>query len=94
MIKFLIIHALKTAKIPIVIKLVIASCIQNVYDFAIDLPQISINLIITRIFRDGIMPTNSTVIDANITHFGELLQSKMKVLRGMFFIVSIGVCIQ
>ncbi len=40
------------------------------------------------------MPTNSTVIDANTTHFGELLQSKMKVLRGMFFMVSIGVRIQ
>ncbi|GHQ13696.1 hypothetical protein VN0280_10360 [Helicobacter pylori] len=34
---------------------------------------ISINFIITRIFIDGRMPTNSTVIDANTTHFGELL---------------------
>ncbi|GAA7308145.1 hypothetical protein HpCK6_00340 [Helicobacter pylori] len=71
MIKFLRIHALKTARLPIVAKLVTASCIQNAYAFVIDL--LSINLIITRIFRDGRMPTNSTVIDANTTYFGELL---------------------
>ncbi|GAA7685293.1 hypothetical protein COL0001_12300 [Helicobacter pylori] len=39
LIKFLRIHALKTARLPIVAKLVIANCIQNAYAFVIDLPQ-------------------------------------------------------
>ncbi len=37
--KFMRTHALKTARLPIVAKLVTASCIQNAYDFAIGLPQ-------------------------------------------------------
>ncbi|GAA7206591.1 hypothetical protein Kyoto83A_08020 [Helicobacter pylori] len=32
-------HALKIARLPIVAKLVTASCIQNAYDFVINSPQ-------------------------------------------------------
>ncbi|WRB63637.1 hypothetical protein KVD84_03815 [Helicobacter pylori] len=39
LIKFPRTHALKTARPPIVVKLVTASCIQSAYDFAIDSPQ-------------------------------------------------------